>query len=63
MTSTTSPPTDPGDNRNAKPLPPRQEPNGKLKCPGKHCAGILNKNTPDRCPNCLQPLEKPDDIR
>lgn len=53
-----SKPTDPGDNRNAAPLPPRQTLDGRLKCPGEHCAGILNKHTPKQCPDCLQPLEK-----
>ena len=47
-----------GDNRDAKPMPPRRGPDGKLRCPGYHCAGILNRHTPDRCPDCLQPLEK-----
>lgn len=48
----------PKDNRNAAPLPPRQEEDGRLKCPGQDCSGIINKVTPERCPNCLQPLEK-----
>ena len=51
-------PDKPTDNRNAEPLPPRQGEDGRLKCPGEHCAGILNKHTPKRCPDCLQPLEK-----
>lgn len=46
------------DNRDAKPLPPRQGPNGQLTCPGQNCANILNRHTPVRCPDCLQPLEK-----
>jgi hypothetical protein len=44
------------DNRDAKPLPPRQGPNGQLRCPGQNCANILNKHTPRRCPDCLRPL-------
>jgi len=51
-------PAEPKDNRDAAPLPPREEADGRLKCPGKHCTGILNKHTPTRCPDCLQPLEK-----
>jgi len=47
------------DNRDAKPLPPRQGPNGQLKCPGQNCANTLNRHTPSRCPDCLQPIEKP----
>lgn len=46
------------DNRDAAPLPPKKGDDGRLKCPGKDCAGIINKITPERCPNCLQPLEK-----
>jgi len=58
MTDKTDDQKKPKDNRNAAPLPPRQEADGRLKCPGEHCAGILNKHTPKRCPDCLQPLEK-----
>jgi len=45
----------PADNRNEPPVKPRVEPDGRLKCPT--CSGILNKHTPPRCPECLQPLE------
>ena len=43
------------DNRGKPAAKPIREDDGRLKCPG--CSGILNKHTPARCPDCLQPLE------
>ena len=51
--------SEPENNWGAAPLPPREEKDGsgRLKCPGNGCAGIINKVTPSRCPNCLQSLK------
>ena len=44
------------DNREAPRLPAIVLDDGRLRCPGEHCRGIINRHTPPRCPDCLQPL-------
>ena len=50
-------PTD--DNRDKPPAGPIVLPDGRLRCPGDHCRGVLNRHTPARCPDCQQPLDRP----
>lgn len=46
------------DNRLAPSAAPIVLPDGRLRCPGDHCRGVLNRHTPARCPDCLQLLER-----
>ena len=46
----------PEDNRGAEPMIPIVLTDGFLRCPGKLCRGVLNRHTPKRCPDCLQPI-------
>jgi hypothetical protein len=47
------------DNRDKPAAPPITLPDGRLRCPGEHCRGVLSKITPARCPDCLQELDRP----
>jgi hypothetical protein len=49
----------PEDNRAAPPAAPLRFPDGRLRCPGAHCRGILNRHLPERCPDCLQAITRP----
>ena len=47
------------DNRDKPPEAPIRLEDGRLRCPGDHCRGVLNRHTPARCPDCLQALDRP----
>ena len=47
------------DNRDKPPEAPIRLDDGRLRCPGDHCRGVLNRHTPARCPDCLQALVRP----
>lgn len=50
----------PADDNRAKPAAaPLVLDDGRLRCPGEHCRGVLNRHTPARCPDCLQALDRP----
>lgn len=50
----------PTDNRNREPVAPIRR-GVVLECPA--CRGHINRHTPERCPECLQPLVRAEKAR